>query len=226
MFNKIFKTIKLLHNLYFREKVFLSRKTYSMNGEDIVINNFFKNQNKGFFVDIGCYHPTRINNTYLLYKKGWRGINVDLSDFAIDLFNFIRPKDENICTGISKRKEIKTLYFQKEYSPLNTLDHKEALKRFQGRIKERKIECNNINSILERSRFKNNNIDFLNIDTEGLDYEILISLDFNIYFPKLICIENSEAYINYSNLIFFDFLKQKNYQHLWSGVFSHIFFHN
>ena len=57
-------------------------------GEDILINRFFRKKNEGFYVDVGCYHPIEINNTYLLYKKNWKGINIDASKFSIDLFNF------------------------------------------------------------------------------------------------------------------------------------------
>ena len=65
-------------------------------GEDILINRFFRKEDDGFYVDIGCYHPAKGSLTYYLYKKGWRGLNVDLSKVSIDLFKLARPKDYNI----------------------------------------------------------------------------------------------------------------------------------
>ena len=64
--------------------------SYSYGGIDSLINNIFKNNNKGFYVDIGCGHPIKNNNTYLLNKKGWYGINIDLdndgkTDFIIQI---------------------------------------------------------------------------------------------------------------------------------------------
>ena len=55
--------------IYYRPKIFFSKKTYSMLGEDIFINNFFKNKKNGFYLDVGAYHPLDGNNTHLLYKK-------------------------------------------------------------------------------------------------------------------------------------------------------------
>ena len=72
-----------------------------MEGEDLEIVKALKNINNGFFVDVGCYHPLHLNNTYLLYKKNWRGINVDLSELSIDLFNSIRSEDININSAVS-----------------------------------------------------------------------------------------------------------------------------
>ena len=50
-----------------------------MEGEDLELLKLTKNINQGFYVDAGCYHPLRLNNTYLLYKKKWNGLNIDLS---------------------------------------------------------------------------------------------------------------------------------------------------
>ena len=70
-------------------------------GEDILINRFFRKKDNGFYVDIGCYHPTKGSLTYYLYKKGWRGLNVDLSKVSIDLFKLARPKDYNIHAAVT-----------------------------------------------------------------------------------------------------------------------------
>ena len=71
-----------------------------MDGEDVVISNYFKNKEKGFYIDIGCYHPIHRNNTFLLFKKGWQGMNVDIHDFSIVLFNYARPKDLNSTSAV------------------------------------------------------------------------------------------------------------------------------
>ena len=67
-----------------------------MEGEDLVLADLTKNIAEGFYVDVGCYHPLHLNNTYLLYKKKWNGINIDISEFSIKLFNYLRPDDTNI----------------------------------------------------------------------------------------------------------------------------------
>ena len=76
-----------------------------MNGEDLRILKFFEYKNKGFYVDVGSFHPLRMNNTYKLYKKNWTGINIDPSKFSIELFNFLRPKDLNYNCAISNQNK-------------------------------------------------------------------------------------------------------------------------
>ena len=69
-------------------------------GEDIFIRRFFKNEKKGFYVDIGCYHPIKGSLTYYLFKEGWLGLNVDISKTSIDLFNIARKRDINLNCAI------------------------------------------------------------------------------------------------------------------------------
>ena len=95
LLKKIYNKLHIIQNIYIKNKFFLNKKTYAMEGEDLEIVNILKNINNGFYVDAGGYHPIDRNNTYLLYKRNWRGINIDLSKFSIDLFNFTRPLDIN-----------------------------------------------------------------------------------------------------------------------------------
>ena len=70
----------LKYSLSLLKKKFLSKKiSYSFGGCDLLINYIFKNQSKGFYIDVGCQNPIANNNTYLLHKKGWKGINIDLN---------------------------------------------------------------------------------------------------------------------------------------------------
>ena len=122
MFNKIRNKLHVLHSIYIKHRYFKKRKTYSLDGEDLIISEYFKNKDKGLYVDIGCYHPVHRNNTFLLHKKGWRGVNVDIHKFSIDLFNHIRPNDDNYNFAVSNRNEIINMYYQKELSQLSTTD--------------------------------------------------------------------------------------------------------
>ena len=56
-------------------------------GIDVVIGAILKDKKKGIYIDVGCHHPLINNNTYLLHKKGWNGIKIDIHEFSIDLFN-------------------------------------------------------------------------------------------------------------------------------------------
>ena len=167
MFYKIKKKLHLLHNIYIKHQYFNKKKTYSMDGEDLVILDYFKNKKKGFYIDVGCYHPLHRNNTYLLYKKGWQGINIDIHKFSIELFNHLRPGDLNYNLAVSNKNELIDMYFQKELSQLSTIEQDQAKKVFQGGIKEKKIQAYTLDKILDFSKLENKKIDLLDIDVEG-----------------------------------------------------------
>ncbi|MDO8518314.1 MAG: SAM-dependent methyltransferase, partial [bacterium] len=75
----------------------LGYKTYAQFGEDWVLAELFTDTPRGRYVDVGAHHPKRYSNTYLLYKKGWHGVNIDPNPHTIELFAKARPGDTNIC---------------------------------------------------------------------------------------------------------------------------------
>ena len=98
---KLSYKIYLYYNLYIRHKGFQKRRQYSQWGEDLEIIKFFSNKKTGTYLDIGCFHPFLLSNTYLLYKKGWTGINIDMNPTSIDLFkSVLLPKMERFFSGI------------------------------------------------------------------------------------------------------------------------------
>ena len=197
-----------------------------MDGEDLFIENFFKNK-RGLYVDVGAYHPLELNNTYLLHKRKWKGVNIDINPLSIDYFNFLRPNDINLNLGVAKKNSTKMMYFQKNKSPLNTLNLSHAKKIFQNKFKQKRIKTKTLTTILDKTKFKGKRIDFLNIDTEGNDLEVLQSLDFKKYIPKLICVELIDHFNPDQKKIkkhkIYKFLINKKYKLVWSGHFSHIF---
>ena len=226
MLEKILKKLHIIHSIYIKHKFFIKKKSYAMDNEDTAVLNYFKDKKNGLYIDVGCYHPTHRNNTYLLNKQGWSGVNIDTSQFSIDLFNYMRPKDLNYNCGISNRNEIVKLFYQKELSQLSTIERDQAETVFQGNIKEKEIQAFTLDEILNRDKYKDTKIDFLDIDVEGADLKVLEGLSFDKYKPELICVEIHAKEIKQSDI--YKFLADKNYELLWSGVFSHIFkrFHN
>ena len=181
-----------------------------MEGEDLIIPQYIKNIKNGFYVDAGCYHPLHYNNTYLLHKRKWNGINIDFREFSISLFNYLRPNDVNINSAVSNKEGDIIVYYQKQLSQITTTKKHLSQERMQGHIKEKKVKALSLNTILDNSKFRNREIDFLNIDVEGADFEVLQSLNFNIYKPKLICVEVIEK--NLVNSEIFLFLKDLKYK--------------
>ena len=236
MFNKIRNKIHILQNIYLKNKYFIKKKSYAMDGEDLAIDQYIEKKEKGFYVDIGAHHPIHRNNTQLLFNRGWEGINIDVNQFSIDLFNFLRPKDLNLLTAISDREGEITFFYQKKFSQLNTTDKKIANENFQGNFKERLVKSQTIHSVLTHSKYKEIKIDFLNIDVEGAEMKVLKTLNFEIYDPKVICIEilgyrelgSKERENRIKNDEIYKYLVEKDYKKVWSGssYCSHLFIKN
>ena len=221
MINEIKNKIHILHNIYFKHKYFIKKKSYSMDGEDLFIKNYFKGKKNGFYIDVGCYHPIHRNNTHLLHMQNWSGINIDTSQFSIDIFNYMRPKDLNYHCAISDKNENIKLFYQKELSQLSTTEEEQAKKVFQGSINEKKIKAFTLDEILSRDKYEDSKIDFLDIDVEGADLKAIKGLSFDKFQPELVCIEIHEKEVKQSKI--YKFLFDKKYELIWSGVFSHIF---
>ena len=193
------KNLYYFYNIYIRNYKFL--KNGSQFGEDKFILEQFDKNYKGQYLDIGCFHPTKHNNTFLLYKKNWSGINIDLNPLTIELFNFTRPKDKNINIAISDDETEKKLYFIDELNTQNTLDknHVQFLKNHHKiqdtEIIKQKIKTKTIDQILTNLNI--DYIDFMNLDIEGHELNVLKNINFKKFFIKIICVEmikhNDEA---------------------------------
>ena len=171
-------------------KSFTHKKiSYSYGGVDSLILNIFKDKKRGFYLDIGCGHPIKNNNTYLLNKKGWYGINIDLDVDNIKLFNIYRKKDFNLATAVSDKEGETNLYFYHKKSALNTISKQNA--EFQkAKVSQiKKIKTQTINKIIEGSPYNNQKIDFLSLDVEGSELNVLKNFDFKRYSPKVIVVE-------------------------------------
>ena len=201
--------------------IFAYKKSYSQGSMDLILNHIFKDKKDGFYIDVGCQHPIKNNNTYLLFKKGWTGINIDLDNVNIDLFNFFRPKDNNINSAISNKVEKVKLFYYHQKSPINTLDEKISLKQQAKIEKIIDIQTNTLENILDNYSIKT--IDLLTIDVEGFELKVLNGLNFDKYKPSVIIVEflDLEAnkweipYNNLDNVLkseIYSFLINKNYK--------------
>lgn len=167
----------------------VARATYSQQAEDIVILSNLKGTRKGFYVDVGAHHPKRLSNTYLLYTRGWSGINIDPIPNVMKMFAAMRPRDINIEVGVARQNGNRTLYVFEEIA-MTTMDRCLANNKVQcGHqiVAEIEVPVRTLSSILDKHCFCQ--IDLLNVDVEGLDLEVLQTNDWKKYRPRLICVE-------------------------------------
>ena len=173
-------------------------------GEDIFVRRFFKKFENGFYVDVGAYHPIKGSLTNDLYKNNWSGMNIDLSQISIDLFNLSRSRDINLKAAITDF-DGKTFFY--ENSPINqqnSLTESSDAKKIE-------IDCFKLNSVLQK--YKIEKIDYLNIDVEGSEMEVIEGIDFDKFNPRLITIENND-------LLLEDYFKSKVYELLMKNGYA------
>jgi len=168
-------------------------KSYSQEGEDMILRRYFETQQKGFFVDIGAHHPKRFSNTYAFYKMGWHGLNVDAMPGSMVAFNKQRKKDINIEAAISNATVEMTYYIFRDPA-LNSFskelaDYRESLGIGCNIISTATIITKKLEEILDTSLPVNQVIDFMSIDVEGLDLEVLKLNNWDKYDPRIILSE-------------------------------------
>ena len=167
-----------------------------------------KSIKQGTYVDIGCYHPFKESHTALLYKKGWSGVNIDISKESVSLFKILRPADLNLNIGLSLKNGKQKAYFEKNISTVSSLD-KSHIKNI-GR-KNKFIRNINVFTLKKiRELYKIKQIDFLKMDCESLDNEIILKTDFQTLNCKFLCVELLPQEV-YGWEFIEPKLKQKNY---------------
>lgn len=167
-------------------------KSFAQEGEDLLIQRIFSGQKKGFYVDIGAHHPKRFSNTFIFYSKGWRGINVDACPGSMHIFKQLRPRDINLEIGISNVGNSLD-YYQFDEPALNGFSADLSLARerqgISSIINTTKVETLTLKKLLSEKLPPNQTIDFLTVDVEGLDLDVLMSNDWDLFRPRLVLAE-------------------------------------
>ena len=167
--------------------------SFSQAGEDYNIRNIFREKKNGFYVDIGAFHPMMLSNTFYFYLfENWRGINIDPRPDCMKFFNTLRPRDINLEFAVSSEKKLLTYYIIDELNAMNTFS-KEFLEKnhlMSSIEKTVSIQALPLAEILDEYLPTGQIIDFINIDAEGMDIDILKSNNWQKYRPKLLLIES------------------------------------
>lgn len=201
---------------FFKMFGIFAKSSLSQHAEDIIIDIMLKRgrKNNGVFVDVGCNHPIEYNNTYLLYLRGWRGINIDGNKKLVDLHKQMRSADTSLNYLISNEEKELTFYVSTS-DKLSTLNPDEVKKnpakyRAEDQVK---VQSKKLTSILDEHLPAGKEIDLLCIDVEGHEIPVISSLDFHKYRPYLLVIESHDLTIeNHSRHELFRMLDSHNYK--------------
>jgi len=170
-----------------------AHKSYSQEGEDRILQRLFEPQCQGYYVDVGAHHPQRFSNTYIFYTRGWHGINIDAMPGSMRLFNKYRPKDSNIECGIGETECVLQYYMFNEpalngFSQTLSDQRHHAASNYQV-IKTIPVPVRRLENVLAEWLPSSQQIDFLTVDAEGLDLQVLRSNDWDRYRPRYVLVE-------------------------------------
>ncbi len=185
---------------------------YAASGEDRLVASIFAKP--GFYVDVGCNHPANYSNTFMLYKRGWRGINIDANAALIAMHRRLKPNDQSVFAAIA-RTQTSLVYTEFAGETLMaSLDPEFVKARVATGLKIRAqttLITRTLTEVLTEldapAQFE-----LLNVDVEGLDFEVLQSLDFARFRPKIILVEILGYQLeHFANDPIYTFLAQNGY---------------
>ncbi|MBX7131451.1 MAG: FkbM family methyltransferase [Fimbriimonadaceae bacterium] len=194
--------------------------SFSHCGEDRVLAYLFKKFPTGSFVDVGAFHPQTSSNTFLLYQRGWRGVNIDALPGAMELFKRMRPDDVNLELAISSREEILTYYkigdrphemngFSLEFQSNLYADY--GIK--ESDVREIPIRARPLSAVLDEHLPAGRSIELLTIDVEGMELQVLASNNWEKYRPVVVMTEHhQEMTAETYGLPTLRFLEAQNYR--------------
>lgn len=168
-----------------------ARKSYSQEGEDLILARVFEYADRGFYIDVGALHPQRFSNTHLFYQRGWSGINIDATPGSMKQFSQVRPRDINVEAAIAATQKTLTFCVFNE-SALNSFDHELSNSRNNGkyRIQEKiEITTQTLKEVLTKHLPSGQKISFLTVDVEGFDLEVIQSNDWEQFRPEYVLVE-------------------------------------
>ncbi len=171
-----------------------AKPSYSQSGEDLIVDFLFKNmlhQDQLSYLDIGSSDPLALNNTYLFYTQGFRGVCVDANPYFEPLYKQQRPEDIFVCAGIGSKEGL-TDFYEIEPRTLSTFSEEEANRYTAGGnhklLGPIKVPMLRLESILSKY-FKEKLPNFLSVDVEGLDDQVLRAAFQAKWFPAVVCVE-------------------------------------
>lgn len=201
--------------------------SFGQYGEDLLLACGLAPRSRGFYVDVGAHHPWRGSNTYKLYVRGWRGLTIEPDPFHARVFKTMRPGDTHLVAGVASAPGSLTMHCfeDRKQNTMSAAQADEFERLGAARRGTVTIECRPLRDIMN-THAPGRNIDLLSVDCEGLDLEVLQSLDWRTQRPSVVLVEDFERFTALRNgengSAISDLLVGHGYAPISQGVFSFI----
>ena len=220
-------TLLRVGSLQFARRVLArdAKISFSQNGEDLILDALLGHRRSGFYVDVGCNHPTNISNSYRFYLRGWSGIAIDANAEFTSNWTRIRARDRFIAACVSDEpREVEFKIF--ESRALSSIGGERFYDNDQHYqlVRVDRMQTRTLTELLDECHAPSE-FAFLSVDVEGHDFEVIRSLDFERYSPEVILVELNGTDIDVggvSNSPIAKYLARHAYLPqavLWSNVF-------
>jgi FkbM family methyltransferase len=203
-----------------------SQAAYSQFGEDLIIHHLFRTLGipQPKYLDIGANHPKFISNTYFFYQRGSRGVLIEPNPRLSRRLRRARPQDTvlEVGIGLTPRSQADFYVFPSHADGLSTFSKEEAAHwqtvgmKGYGKIPVEaviQVPLVPVNEVIA-SHFQGRGPNLLSLDIEGLDLEVLKSLDFARFAPDVICVETlsyDDQQRGYKRADIIDFARAQDY---------------
>lgn len=187
------KYLSLQKYVQFFNKKVLGRATttYSQCGEDLILDYLHHHKDTGFYVDVGANDPRVFSNTYFFYKKGWNGLVIEPNLQKLNEYKHRRNRDIRGHYAVGPKGSF--TFFKFKEDALNTMSP-EVAKSYE-KMGHKIVSTDTVPSLPLSDIFKEkgiSHIDFLSIDTEGQNFEVLQTNDWDTYRPNFVVVETAE----------------------------------
>jgi FkbM family methyltransferase len=165
--------------------------TYAQNFEDVMLERLFSETKRGFYIDIGAWDPRDYSVTRHFYERGWRGLNVEPIASRHAKFVTDRPRDINVHSLVGGHNR-PTRFFEcveEDYLSTTVAAVAEEMKANGLTVSEYEVEVERLDALIDRHCPKV--IDFLKLDVEGAEADVLKTIDLQRFRPRALVIEST-----------------------------------
>ncbi|HEV3118964.1 MAG TPA: FkbM family methyltransferase [Gemmataceae bacterium] len=169
--------------------------SFAQHAEDVILQRAFRGQQTGFYIDVGANDPTYASVTRSFYERGWHGINVEPARTPFTRLRAARPRDINLSIGLSDRPGSLCFHECVSESTWSTFSPHEAAwfqQYRQARYAERHVPVWTLARLCER--YVDGEIDFLSIDVENHERQVIAGHDWQRWRPRIVMVEDSSSY--------------------------------